>query len=63
MSRMTSVRCRLYGLAADQSGALMVEYAVVTMVGLMIAMALLGLGVALVDAIGASLKVLYSEYP
>jgi Flp pilus assembly pilin Flp len=53
----------LYGLAADQSGALMVEYAVVTMVGLMIAMALLGLGVALVDAIGASLKVLYSEYP
>jgi Flp pilus assembly pilin Flp len=60
---MTGVRRCVYRLAADQSGAVMVEYAVVTMVGLTIAMALLGLGVALVDAIGASLRVLYSEYP
>lgn len=41
----------------------MVEYAVVTMVGLMIAAALLGLGVAMVEAIGRSLTVLYSEFP
>lgn len=63
MLRTTTVKACLCRLACDQSGALMVEYAVVTMVGLTIAMALLGLGVALVDAIGASLRVLYSEYP
>ena len=50
-------------LAADQSGALMVEYAVVTMVGLVIATALLVLGVAMVNAFGPSLQILYSEYP
>lgn len=51
-------------LARDQRGALVVEYAVVTMVGLMIATALVGLGVAMVnDAIGPALQILTSEYP
>ena len=47
----------------DTRGALLLEYVVVTSVGLMIAAALVGLGVALVNAVGPSLQVLYSEYP
>jgi len=51
-------------LAGDQRGALILEYVVVTMVGLMVATALVGLGVAMVNnAIGPTLQVLYSEYP
>ena len=50
-------------LAADERGALVVEYIVVTMVGLVIATALVGLGVALVNSVGPSLSILYSEYP
>lgn len=50
-------------LLCDQSGSASVEYVVVTMVGLMIAAALGGLGLAMVDAFGASLTILYSEYP
>lgn len=50
-------------LAVDQRGALVLEYVVVTMVGLMIATALVGLGVAMVGAMGPSLQILYSEYP
>jgi len=53
----------LSALLKAQTGALMVEYLVVTSVGLMIALALLGLGAALVDGVGHSLQILYSEYP
>jgi Flp pilus assembly pilin Flp len=53
----------LSDVLADERGALAIEYIVVTMVGLMIAAALGGLGVVLVDAFGRSLKVLYSEFP
>lgn len=52
-----------HGLGEDQRGALVLEYVVVTMVGLMIATALLGLGASLVDLFGSSLQILYSEYP
>jgi Flp pilus assembly pilin Flp len=50
-------------LAKDERGALVLEYVVVTMVGLMVATALVGLGVAMVNAAGPSLQILYSEYP
>lgn len=50
-------------LAADQRGALVLEYVVVAMVGIMVATALVGLGVAIVNAAGPSLQILYSEYP
>ena len=50
-------------IARDQRGALVLEYVVVTMVGLMVATALVGLGVAMVNAAGPSLQILYSEYP
>ena len=49
--------------ANDERGSLVLEYVVVTMVGLMIAIALVGLGVAMVTAAGPSLQILYSEYP
>jgi Flp pilus assembly pilin Flp len=52
-----------HGFREDQRGALVLEYVVVTMVGLMIATALLGLGASLVDMFGSSLQILYSEYP
>jgi Flp pilus assembly pilin Flp len=60
---MSSSKSSHSDLASDQRGALAIEYIVVTMVGLMIAAALTGLGVLLVDAFGRSLKVLYSEFP
>lgn len=50
-------------LSADERGALAIEYLVITMVGLMVATALLGLGVVLVDGFGASIKALYTEHP
>jgi Flp pilus assembly pilin Flp len=50
-------------LIDDRRGALVLEYAVVAMVGLMVATALVGLGVAMVNAAGPSLQILYSEYP
>jgi Flp pilus assembly pilin Flp len=50
-------------IVGDERGALVLEYAVVAMVGLMVAMALVGLGVAMVNAAGPSLQILYSEYP
>jgi Flp pilus assembly protein TadG len=50
-------------LAGDERGALVLEYAVVALVGLMAATALVGLGIAMVDAMGPSLQILYSEYP
>jgi Flp pilus assembly pilin Flp len=50
-------------LAGDERGALLIEYLVVTAVGLMIATALVGLGIAMVNAFGPSLQILYSEYP
>jgi len=51
------------GFIGDERGALLVEYVVVAMVGLMTATALLGIGVAMIDAYGPSLQILYSEYP
>jgi Flp pilus assembly pilin Flp len=50
-------------LSTDERGALAVEYLVVTMVGLMVAIALSGLGVVLVDAYGESIKFLYTQHP
>jgi hypothetical protein len=50
-------------IARDERGALVLEYVVVAMVGLMVATALVGLGVAMVNAAGPSLQILYSEYP
>jgi Flp pilus assembly pilin Flp len=50
-------------LARDSRGALAVEYVVVTMVGLMVATALVGLGAVMVDAWGRSINVIYSEHP
>jgi hypothetical protein len=59
----TTSRTLARKLAHDQRGALVLEYVVVTMVGLMVATALVGLGVAIVNAVGPSLQILYSEYP
>jgi Flp pilus assembly pilin Flp len=50
-------------LARDQRGAVSLEYLTVTAIGLTVAAALGVLGVAMVDAFGQSLEVLYSEYP
>lgn len=50
-------------LARDQRGSISIEYLVVTAIGLTVAAALGVLGVAMVDAFGQSLQVLYSEYP
>jgi Flp pilus assembly pilin Flp len=59
----TTTRTIARKLSKDERGALVLEYAVVTMAGLMIATALVGLGVAIVNAVGPSLQILYSEYP
>jgi Flp pilus assembly pilin Flp len=50
-------------LCADQRGGISVEYLVVTVIGLVIATGLTLLGVTLVGAYGASLQLLYGEYP
>jgi hypothetical protein len=50
-------------LASDERGALVLEYVVVAMVGLMLATTLVGVGVTMVNAYGPSLQILYSEYP
>ena len=50
-------------LRADQRGALSAEYLVMTVIGLGVAAGLGVLGVAMVDGYGASLQLLYSEYP
>ena len=50
-------------LRDDRRGAVTLEYIVVAAAGLLIASALWGLGIALVDAVGPSLQILYSEYP
>lgn len=50
-------------LSADERGALVVEYLVVTMVGLMVTVSLLGLGVMMVKGYGSSIKALYTEHP
>jgi hypothetical protein len=50
-------------LRDDCRGGIPIEYLVVTSVGLFIAAGLGVLGVAMVDAYGASLQVLYSEFP
>lgn len=50
-------------LARDQRGAISIEYLTATAIGLTVAAALGVLGVAMVDAFGQSLQVLYSEYP
>jgi Flp pilus assembly pilin Flp len=49
--------------SGDERGALVLEYVVVAMVGLMLATALVGVGVTMVNAYGPSLQILYSEYP
>lgn len=63
MSNRTTAAASIAQLAADERGALAVEYLVVTMVGLIVAAALGGLGALMVDAYGSTLKVLYSEFP
>jgi Flp pilus assembly pilin Flp len=65
MGGMHRVRQRpgIRRLSTDERGALAVEYLVVTMVGLMVAIALMGLGAVMVDAYGESIKFLYSQYP
>jgi Flp pilus assembly pilin Flp len=50
-------------LSSDERGALVVEYLVVTMVGLMLTVSLLGLGVMMVKGYGSSIKALYTEHP
>lgn len=50
-------------LSSDERGALIVEYLVVTMVGLMLTVSLLGLGVMMVKGYGSSIKALYTEHP
>jgi hypothetical protein len=57
-SRTTSARLR-----ADGRGFASSEYVVVTAIGLLIAIALAALGIELVASYGASLQILYSEYP
>jgi hypothetical protein len=63
MFMLTTSRTLARKLATDERGALVLEYVVVTMVGLMVATALVWLGVAIVNAVGPSLQILYSEYP
>jgi hypothetical protein len=50
-------------LRRDQSGSILLEYMVTTMVGLMIAAALGGMGIGMVRAFGPLIQILYSEYP
>jgi hypothetical protein len=56
-------RAKQRRLSADERGALVVEYLVVTMVGLMLTVSLLGLGVMMVKGYGSSIKALYTEHP
>ena len=58
----TAGRPRL-SLRDDRRGGISIEYLVVTSVGLFIALGLGALGVAMVDAYGASLQFLYSDVP
>jgi hypothetical protein len=65
---MAPVTCTKAGdarlsLRDDRRGGISLEYLVVTSVGLFIALGLSALGVAMVDAYGASLQILYSEFP
>jgi Flp pilus assembly pilin Flp len=50
-------------LTADERGALAIEYVVITMVGLMVTAALLGLGVSMVNGYTLGIKALYTEHP
>lgn len=63
MFTTTRTLARARKLSNDERGALVLEYVVVAMVGIMTATALVGLGVAIVNAVGPSLQILYSEYP
>lgn len=56
-------RAKQRRLWRDERGALVVEYLVVTMVGLMLTISLLGLGVMMVRGYGSSIKALYTEHP
>ena len=56
-------RAKQRRLSTDERGALVVEYLVVTMVGLMVTVSLLGLGVMMVKGYGSSIKALYTEHP
>lgn len=59
----TRLQCAVTQLTRDESGAVLLEYAVVTLVGVTIAIALLALGTGLVSGFTSSLTVLYGEYP
>ena len=50
-------------LRSDQRGVILLEYVIVTAAGVIIAVALLGLGARLVTTFGSTMSVLYSEYP
>jgi hypothetical protein len=50
-------------IASDQRGVILLEYVIVTAAGLVIAVALLGLGARLVTTFGSTMSVLYGEYP
>ena len=50
-------------LRSDQRGVILLEYVIVTAAGIVIAVALLGLGARLVTVFGSTMSVLYSEYP
>lgn len=57
------LKCAVKRLARDDSGAVLLEYAVVTVIGVSIAVALLALGTGMVSGFSESLNVLYGEYP
>jgi Flp pilus assembly pilin Flp len=61
--RPSMQRAKQRRLRSDERGALLVEYLVVTMVGLMLTVSLLGLGVMMVKGYSSSIKVLYTEHP
>jgi hypothetical protein len=48
---------------SDQRGVVLLEYVVVTMAGLIVAVALIGLGARMVTGFGLTMSVLYGEYP
>jgi hypothetical protein len=50
-------------LRSDQRGVVLLEYVIVSAAGVIIAVALLGLGARMVMKFGATMSVLYSEYP
>lgn len=56
-------RAKQRRLIHDERGALLVEYLVVTMIGLMLTVALFGLGVMMVKGYGSSIQALYTEHP